>query len=157
MAKGLKMKKIFSKIISYWKSQGVLLCNTINNEDLNKIETSMKIRFPKEFRILIENVADGFFNGHHDDNHFSFLNSQDYFKTRGTLKKNEDGLYIVFIDYMHWSWGYAIYLKEEDQNYGGIFMVGTENGEPNKIADNVEEFLELYIEDSERLYPLSET
>jgi len=57
----------------------------------------------------------------------------------------------VFLDYMDWSWGYAV-----DMCVGGaapVYLVGTACGTAQLVAHTFNEFLELYVCDDARLYP----
>ncbi len=55
--------------------------------------------------------------------------------------------YFVFADYFQWSWAYAIRLGSEDSS---VILVGAEG---DVVAASFSEFVRLYIEDAEALYP----
>ena len=55
--------------------------------------------------------------------------------------------YFVFADYLQWSWAYAVRLRSEDSS---VILVGAEG---DVVAASFSEFVRLYIEDAEALYP----
>jgi SMI1 / KNR4 family (SUKH-1) len=55
--------------------------------------------------------------------------------------------YFVFADYLQWSWAYAIRLGGEENS---VILVGAEG---DVVAGSFSEFVKLYIEDAEALYP----
>jgi hypothetical protein len=56
--------------------------------------------------------------------------------------------YYVFADYLQWSWAYAIALAGPE--LGRIKIAGFES--PVDVADKFEDFVQLYLADSPRLY-----
>ncbi|MDP8905215.1 MAG: hypothetical protein M3N29_07860 [Chloroflexota bacterium] len=57
----------------------------------------------------------------------------------------------LFADYLGWSWAYAMHLTSE----GGtapVSAVGTADQRPVRIAASFDEFVDLYISDSDVLY-----
>ena len=64
----------------------------------------------------------------------------------------EKGLerYFVFADFGTWLWAYAIRLGADPSAGNRIVMIG--NDDPIHIADSFDEFVDLYVQDSPRLY-----
>ena len=59
--------------------------------------------------------------------------------------------YLVFADYLHWSWAYALNVSTGSPSHGEILKVD----EPTRfggLTENFCEFLKLYLEDSPLLY-----
>jgi hypothetical protein len=60
--------------------------------------------------------------------------------------------YFVFADFMDWSWAYAIKLDADSPGDNEVVMIGTEDGHPRRIAGSFGEFVDLYVDDSPRIY-----
>jgi hypothetical protein len=55
--------------------------------------------------------------------------------------------WIVFADYLQWSWGFAISCARMDDS---VLQVGTDRG---IIAKSFREFVKYYLADSQEIYP----
>ena len=61
----------------------------------------------------------------------------------------------AFADYLSLSWAYAFRLTR-DGIESPVYIVGTATGRPQSVASNFADFVDLYVRDDERLYPVSE-
>ncbi len=61
--------------------------------------------------------------------------------------------FFVFADYLHWSWAYAIRLSKRPAEECSVVLIGKQF--PITVASSFEEFVNLYIADSPKLYGLS--
>lgn len=57
--------------------------------------------------------------------------------------------FLIFADYLHWSWGYAIELSPR----GRVTIVGTADRQLHVIPGGFQRFLGLYLRDDLALYP----
>jgi hypothetical protein len=58
--------------------------------------------------------------------------------------------YFAFADYLGWSWAYAIRLAFDDSRGNRVILIGKEA--PFEVASSFGEFVDLYLQDSPRLY-----
>lgn len=58
--------------------------------------------------------------------------------------------YFVFADYLSWSWAYAFRVLSASS--APIFIVGTANGVPHRVAPSFAQFVDIYIRNEPELY-----
>lgn len=58
--------------------------------------------------------------------------------------------YFAFADYLDWSWAYAIRLASDDSSGNRVILIGQDA--PLEVASSFGEFVDLYLQDSPRLY-----
>jgi len=113
-----------------------------------------KIELPLLLRKLLVSVNGFAYPGDQDMNGFTFWDLE-----RLELTDRYDGgthafpgaqAYLLFCDYLGWSWAYAVRVKGE--KHGEVVMVGTQDGSPLHLADSFEEFLRAYLDDAPVLY-----
>jgi hypothetical protein len=59
----------------------------------------------------------------------------------------EAGAFLVFADYMQWSWAYALKMGANDNQ---VLQIGVR--EPRVVAKSFEAFVDLYLRDSPLIY-----
>ena len=62
--------------------------------------------------------------------------------------------HFVIVDYMQWSWAYAIDLSGPAEGEHSIIHVGTV--QPKTVARSFTEFLNLYLRDDAQLYVMAD-
>ncbi|SHN37623.1 SMI1/KNR4 family protein [Mucilaginibacter sp. OK098] len=139
--------ELIRKLLNYWKRNNVSF-EYVNPVEVNYMLNRTDITLPKDFQELYKNV-----NGTADCDHEGFLfYRQEDIITMGkkfSLDKNDEFYNVaIFIDYMQGSWWYGVNIEGNSYEIGII---------PHKrrfkpIANSLETFIDLYIEDSEILY-----
>lgn len=141
---------VVEKVRLKWRSESVVLRPPAPSEALHAFERDHAISLPTSLRSLLL-LADGYEPDCKDEDGFRFLSMAEYTPPRRhVLATDLPDTCIVVVDYLDWSWGYAVECG--DNRHGAVFMIGTANGRPWPVASSFEEFLELYLRDDSRLY-----
>ncbi len=150
------------RLISHWKSQGILLANGNDEALLAKFEAMHSVRIPCDMRRYLSTV-NGMPNtpgGDVDSNGFRFWpleqirSVNDVCAATGVQAPSgqDNDRYFVFADYFDWSWAYAIDLSGDRRESQRVIHVGTL--EPKAVAQSFTEFIDLYLADAKTLYVL---
>jgi SMI1 / KNR4 family (SUKH-1) len=150
------MSTIPKKLIDYWRGQGLSLMAGCDAQAIAEFERRHHIEIPqtmREYYLSTDGMAETFKDAQ-DKNGFSFWCLARVSRVRDI----PDGVPIppfsgdmnlfVFADYMQWSWAYAADFSPGSA--GAVILVGKES--PEQVATSFEEFVDLYVSDSDRLY-----
>jgi hypothetical protein len=151
----------YQKLRVYWKSLGLNVQRGVPESAVRLFETQNSLILPPDVRDYFLNV-NGMEQvcGHDcDANGFSFWPLQLVKSAPAVCAAESIGAptlpnaeqYYVFADYMQWSWAYAIRLGSEPWGINDVVHVGTVA--PKAVAGSFTEFVELYLTNSQVLYP----
>lgn len=155
------MRNNWDQVVDYWHSQGILIQPGCSENKIKSFEEKNNVVLPADFSEYLKTV-----NGVNeigpnakDENGFLFLPLEKIVPLTKKIEKHKlnwqkssesDSLYI-FCDYFDESWWYGIKLCDEAISANEVLLVCCNN--PIKIADSFSDFIELYLKDSEWLYP----
>ena len=151
---------MIDRLKNYWSSHGLELASGADPDSLQEFERKNTTRLPDDFRnyLLAIDGMKPYIPNDCDKEGFSFWSIQ---RIKSIRQEKPDTIWpaglpapsqcFIFADYLQWSWAYAIDLSTAAKNNGAIFSVGVLK--PNKISDSFSEFIKLYLEDSNLLYP----
>jgi cell wall assembly regulator SMI1 len=144
-------------LLAHWNNTGrVLLAPGRGEKGVRQLEDRLGLVVPSDFRSYLCAV-DGFAGPvDQDRNGFRFWPSReittvDLFRG-GQLASPETHGLVLFADYLDWSWGYAVTMATEPNERAGVYIIGTADGRPHRIARSFAEFSRLYTMDDPRLY-----
>ena len=157
------MENVWQQLIEFWRKQNLPIQKACIEDDIRSFETRYEIALPPDMREYFLNVngMPPYFPGDKDKEGFSFwpldrvrtLEEDNEAHDRRYLRLTEEDSFFLFCDYLGWSWAYAIKRIPGSRGVEGIYLVGCPN--PIKIADSCSDFVRLYLEQSDRLYPPS--
>ena len=157
------MKSIWRRLIESWRSQNLPIREACEEADIKTFETRYKITLPPDMREYFLNVngMTPYSPGYQDEEGFSFwplermraIAEDNEASDRSYLRLPEKDSFFLFCDHMDWSWAYALKTLPGSSVAEGIYLVCCRN--PVKIADSFSDFVGLYLERSDRLYPPS--
>jgi hypothetical protein len=143
---------ILENLIEYWKQQGLPIAPGVTSNQIKKVEISMNLNLPVEFKNYLT-----FVNGmvkkypyDEDKNGMSFYSLEDLILFENEFQKDSvNKLHpdlvgrktIIFADYMHKSWSYG--LRVEDEHYSIIVIYSYDRY--RTVSDSFNKFLDLYI------------
>jgi hypothetical protein len=146
-----------AKLIERWESLDVPVRAGCTEERLASFEAWAGARIPADLRELLAqaNGADT------DPEGFRFWPVESYSPVAEQMalhgydwpRIDGSGSYLVFCDYMQWSWAYAIRFDGSGDAEPGGRVVPVGMNEMFTVAESFSEFADLYLTDSERLYP----
>jgi hypothetical protein len=139
---------VSEEVIAYWRRTGVLLNPPATPEQIGAFEAAHGVRLPEPLRQLLL-----FANGSDMDDHgYRFLSLQEY-AIETSRWRWDDGLsstVLVFMDYFCWNYCFGVEMGEPGN--GQVYLLVDAEGGPPKLSESFEEFLGLYLADSDRLY-----
>lgn len=145
------------RAVACWRSQsGLRLRRGLKPAMIRTLCAQRGIEIPSSLSQLVEAV-DGFdAAGDQDERGFSFwplerMERVDVFDG-GVHRFPGSHWYLLFCDYLVWSWAYAIRIEGPPESIGSIVIVGTADGTPIHVAASLDEFLEAYCDDKPALY-----
>jgi hypothetical protein len=150
------MPTIAEKLIEHWRRQGLSLNSGCDPQRVAEFERHNRVELPGAMRDYFRS-ADGMketFNDSEDRNGFSFwplprvVRVPEVTNDVHIIPFEGDSNFFFFADYLHWSWAYAANFTKGSA--GAVILIG--RAVPEEIAASFEEFVELYISDSDRLY-----
>jgi len=143
------------RLQEYWRASEVpTLCAPSSLNDLRHFEEANGILLPKDFRGYLHCV-NGFSQSesYQDDRGFNFwpLEKLSRLADYDGAKYHflDDAGYFIFCDYLDFCWAYAVSLNSPGSK---VVLIGTKDGRPKSVATNFSEFVDLYLNDDERLY-----
>jgi SMI1 / KNR4 family (SUKH-1) len=140
-----------SSVLSYWDSTGTPYLRGVKPNDLESFERRYGVAAPAPFRELYLTTNGTSVDGSRgvDPEGYSF------FELAQVAPDPEYPWAFVFADFMDYSYAYAIDLKGQDLfpfPIGSIYIVGGFGKVPILVAKDLNEFLELYVSEDERMY-----
>jgi len=150
------MHPLHRQLRTYWAgTPGLVVRGPAAEHELLKLEKRVG-KLPATFRSFLL-FADGFSDegAGCDENGFVFwpmsrMELVNEYKGGG-FSSQSTGELLLFADYLNWSWAYAIRLSEKNE-CDEVFMVGTADGVPFRVATTFEDFLKNYLADDATLY-----
>lgn len=150
------------QLIAHWTAQQLALSEGVTEANIRSFESRYTVRLPGDVRDYFARV-----NGHvqrggvdADREGFAFWPLERVeplpsvcaqFRVPIPLVESPE-FYFVFADYLQWSWAYAINLGSTNST---VIFVGATDGKV--VAGSFADFVRLYVEDSEALYPKGRT
>ena len=141
----------------HWQDQGLPMAKGVTEYALQQFESNRAVKFPADLREYFAKSNGMVQRGGADTDQegFAFWPIERVGSMREVCSEAGVALppiqspeeYFVFADYLQWSWAYAIRLRGEENS---VILVGAEG---DVVADSFSEFVKLYIEDAEALYP----
>ena len=157
------MELIWRHLIESWRSQNLPIQKACEEDDIRSFETRNKIALAADMRDYLLNVngMTTYFRGYQDEEGFSFwplermrtVAEDNEALGRRYLRLTEGDSLFLFCDYMDWSWAYAVKMHPGSGAAEGIYLVCCRN--PIKTADSFSDFVRLYLDGSDQLYPPS--
>ena len=149
---------LVTKLAQHWKTQGLKVRSGTPPDRVAQFEATRRVSLPTELReyFLELDGMDPHWPNDHDANGFSFwplprvrLASEELTKA-GMKPFAGSDQYFAFGDYLNWSWAYGIHLTSDAQQGGRVLLIGKDP--PIEVAKSFGEFVDLYLQDSPRLY-----
>jgi len=146
---------VAKRLIDYWKTHGASAERGAEVKALAAFEQRHGVRLPADFREYLM-TADGTAPPHDTDSEgFSFWPLTKICpvpeSSESAGRFPDAGAYFIFADYLQWSWAYAIRLTA-DETSGPIVIVGTKDGNPQRVAESFTTFAELYLQGWEHIW-----
>jgi hypothetical protein len=142
-------------LAAHWSEARVAVRPSCGPVGITRLERRVGLALPDDFKSYFL-VTDGFAApSDQDPNGFRFWPSSevalvDAFDGGRFASDDTTGL-LLFADYLGWSWGYAIRAGSPEQD-SSVYIVGTADGHPHRVADSFAEFAALYMTDDARIY-----
>jgi hypothetical protein len=151
-----KIVLITSKLIDFWRTQKIKIL-AMPLEEINLVERERELKLPSDFKMfysMVNGMVD-FYPNEIDAEGFLFYPVDAILSVNAEFENcnltNKDKIFI-FAEYMHKSWWYGVELKERNEYVIGIIS-GSSSFKP--ITNSLVEFIELYLENSPKLYDYS--
>ena len=143
------------KLIEHWRRQGLSLSSACDPQSVAEFERRNELALPDPVRdyFLSANGMKETSKDSEDTNGFSFwplsrvVRAPDV-TSNGPVRPVGDVKFFLFADYLQLSWTYACNFAPG--SLGAVILIGRDI--PERISDSFEEFVELYVSNSERLY-----
>ena len=141
------------QLITYWSKQGISI-TAASEYEIRKAEQHGRFFLPDDFKSLYSKVngMESYYPNEIDEEGFLFYPVEAIIsaakESADCLIKNKDNIFI-FAEYMHKSWLYGFEIL--DCNNYIIGIIPDENTFI-PIAESIWDFVELYLEDSSRIY-----
>jgi SMI1-KNR4 cell-wall len=142
-------------LAAHWSEmKGVTIRPSLGPAGIQRLENRVGLKLPRDFQSYLL-VADGFAApSDQDANGFRFWPSNEVVLLDafdgGRFASADTAKLLLFADYLGWSWAYAIKAGSEDNS--SVYMVGTADGRPRRVAKSFAEFVALYMTDDARIY-----
>jgi hypothetical protein len=157
------MDSVWRQLIESWRSQNLPIQKACEEDDIRSFETRHRMALPPDIReyFLKINGMTPYYPGYQDKEGFSFwtletmrtLAEDNKAAGRRHVRLREEDSLFLFCDYMDWCWAYAVKILPGSGAAEGIYLVCCRD--PVKIADSFSDFVRLYLERSDQLYPPS--
>lgn len=144
---------IITRLVAFWRSQKIEI-STKTIEEIGLVERKLDLKLPDDFKTFYTRVngMENFYPNEIDEEGFLFYPVDAIVSAEKELRDcnlvNKDKIFI-FAEYMHKSWWYGFELKKENKYVIGIIP---DNLSFKPITSTLEEFIELYLGDSPKLY-----
>lgn len=147
---------IISRLINFWNRQNILV-SAKDYKEIEKLEQRNKLTIPIDFKLFYSKVngMKEYYPNYTDDEGFLIYPAEALILATEEFKesnmKNVNRVWI-FANYMQRSWYYGVEIIDENNYMIGIIP---EESVFKPITNSLGEFLELYMENSDRLYDYS--
>lgn len=144
---------VVESLVAYWKKQNIpVIQNSI--EDIERTEAKKQISIPDDFKEFYSEVngMGSFYPLKADSRGFLIYPLQALTPVKKIAEiapSKRNGSILIFAEYMEKTWWYGVQLNED-----GDYTIGlvTRKGNFQPITNFLAEFVDLYLEDSSRLY-----
>jgi hypothetical protein len=146
------------RLVAHWAAQGLQIARGAPEAELARVEARWGLALPDDLRACFARVNGMVQVGGQDVDRagFAFWALDDVGTLAEVLPRHDvpapPGLnaheYVVFADYLQWSWAYAIRLGPAPNP---VVMVGG-RGDDVVVAPSFSDFVSLYLQDHEALY-----
>ncbi|MES2888198.1 MAG: SMI1/KNR4 family protein [Pseudomonadota bacterium] len=122
----------------------------IDETEIYAFEQKNNIKLPSDFRDFLK-LCDGFIDYEKDDDGFRFWQLSEtclvsnYDNGKYKIENPED--YLIFCDYLDFSWAYAFNVFN-----GKVLIIGLDKEKPPVISENFSDFINKYISGDNILY-----
>lgn len=135
------------KLLTYWRTQERPLVGEPASElDLQRFERAFGVVLPPCLRAYYMTANGLVPPREQDDEGFSFWPLSRVRPVDSDEAKSSSGIDVsrlfVFADYLSWCWGYAVKLTNGSSSE--VYIVGTEDGIPKRLAASFSDFVNLY-------------
>jgi cell wall assembly regulator SMI1 len=147
----------WQKLIEFWKSSDLELPTGVDAAAISVFESKYKVVLPTDLRTFLENVNGTGDSMDSEQMRFWSIEEivpvQDFLKDIHRYRYDYPGCF-VFADYCVDCWHFVIRLDPETGTIGSVLSCGcgTPNQEKTVIANSFEEFVEMYLADSQIIY-----
>jgi hypothetical protein len=145
------------QLMAHWTAQGLPLASGASEAEIRSFESRCGFELPGDLRIYFRRVNGLVQRGGFDvdEDGFAFWPLEDVQPLLTVCTKYQQPVppvpdpqaYFVFADYLQWSWAYAIRLGTSGNP---VIFVGAEGP---VVANSFTEFVALYVQDADPLYP----
>ena len=146
------------RLLAHWAAQGLPLAKGVPEEEIKTFESRYALTLPDDLRTYFMRVNGMVQQGGVDTDQegFAFWPLERVRPLAVVCEEEkvaiptveEPDRYLVIADYLQWSWGFAIRIGPAENI---VILVGVmDNG---VIANSFTEFVSLYVDDAEALYP----
>ena len=151
-----KLVLIINKLLDCWRSQKIKILSR-SFQEIELVERELNLKLPNDFKVfysMVNGMIDLYPN-EFDEEGFLFYPIEAIVSVNKEFEDcniiNKDNIFI-FADFMHESWWYGFELNERNEYLIGIIP---HSSSFKPITNSLVEFIELYIENSPRLYDYS--
>jgi hypothetical protein len=146
-----------NRIVEYWATGAVArdgLFPPATQQQIRDFESRFALSLPPVLRQCLF-FADGFRDYCRDTHGFRFwpigeVASVATYDNGAHAFPGAENFYL-FCDYLDFSWGYSINARELPET--SVYLIGSASGSPIRVAASMDQFSELYIANSDHLYP----
>lgn len=145
------------QLVAHWTAQGLPLASGASETEIRSFESRCGFELPGDLWIYFRRVNGLVQRGGFDvdEDGFAFWPLEDVQPLLTVCTKYQQPVppvpdpqaYFVFADYLQWSWAYAIRLGTSGNP---VIFVGAEGP---VVANSFTEFVALYVQDADPLYP----
>jgi hypothetical protein len=149
------------KLVARWCQAGALPRPGAAPSSLREFEQLNRVILPGDMRDYFIRLdgSTAYYAGEEDERGFSFWPIVRVRRVPEELAAHDQALggfdeYFFFADFMTWSWAYAIRLAADATTGDSVILIGQEHIHPRppEVAGSFAEFIDVYLEDSPRLY-----
>lgn len=156
--KATEMENATEQLLRFWQRQKILSSpNTV--EDILHFEFSRGIPLPDDFKrmFMIANGMVNLFPNYFDNEGFLFYPLQElttFEEEFDIYKSGTDEHCIIFAEFMHKSWWYAVKFSKGSDSYEIGIIASVDNFKA--ITQSLAEFIHLYMNNASILYEYGE-
>jgi len=148
------------ELMNFWKAQDLILPGGVSEAALRHFEEAYSVKIPSDMRDYLRavNGMSGSVGNEEDSNFFRFLPLREFqpvprfCEETGAWYRYRENIdkYFVFVDYMHWSYGYAIDLSGNSEDSQPVIHIGTRD--EKTVSKTFSEFVRYYLQDATDIY-----
>jgi hypothetical protein len=148
---------VAQRLVNYW-GQSLSSRRGASSAALLAFEARHAVKLPSDMRdyLLQLDGTGGSWPDDQDPKGFSFWQLiqirpvNDELASKGLSALPGLERYFVFADFLTWLWAYAIQLDAKESLVNRVVLIGKDH--PIHVADSFSEFVDLYLQNSSRIY-----